>query len=185
MGAEHAGHQEHPEPARGRPAPRWCQVGTQVLLEAAPLRRRQGTVALESKSGRYLVAAPGTIIMCKELWEAYPWHRIAAVNGIAGDAKKMVEELCTGTSEIVTLHLKSGWMLNGATVVITDLVAGYADFRVDVLKGVNFVIERKTGWPSPAPRAAASPPCCSVSSTCWSPKAKRSSSSRWTPRRSA
>ena len=79
MGADRAGHQDHKrQPVAGPPRAR-AGAGKQVLMVAAPPRRRQGPVNL--------VAAPATIIMCKELWEAYLWHRIAALNGIAGDAK--------------------------------------------------------------------------------------------------
>jgi ABC-type multidrug transport system fused ATPase/permease subunit len=75
------------------------------------------------------------------------WHRIVAVNGKRGaslGANALVQELCNGTSSEVVLQIQSGWLVSGAHVVIKDLVAGYGDIPVNVLKSVSIDIMPRT-----------------------------------------
>jgi len=71
-------------------------------------------------------------------------HRIVAVNGKGGDKcfsiEPMVAELCTGNSIDLVLQIHSGWLLKGAHLTITDLVAGYGDLVPRVLKEVSIEI---------------------------------------------
>lgn len=80
----------------------------------------------------------------KEFAALDPWHRLVAVNGVANDAAKMAEELCHGHSDSVTVRILSGWLAQGASLNIRNLVAGYGKMPIDVLKGVDVTIERKT-----------------------------------------
>jgi len=79
----------------------------------------------------------------KDFPTATAWHRITAVNGEFKDVRRMAERLCYGHSPHIILGVTSGWLADGAKVVISDLVCGYADIPVDVLKGINLTIERK------------------------------------------
>lgn len=85
------------------------------------------------------ILAPGN----KTLEKLDPWHRIVCVNGGKRDPATMVEDLCYGTSPIVRLDIQSGWLTNGASVQFDSVRVGYGDVPRDVLRGINFTIERK------------------------------------------
>jgi ABC-type multidrug transport system fused ATPase/permease subunit len=71
-------------------------------------------------------------------------HRLVGVSSCFDDAAAVAEELCHGNSSEIMLRFESSWMMGGARVKITDLVAGYADIPVDILKGINLEIEPKS-----------------------------------------
>uniref|UniRef100_A0A7S4UHD9 ABC transporter domain-containing protein n=1 Tax=Alexandrium monilatum TaxID=311494 RepID=A0A7S4UHD9_9DINO len=53
----------------------------------------------------------------------------------------MSRELRCGTGDQVMLEVQSGWLIDGAGVVIENLKAGYADIPRDVLKGISISFE--------------------------------------------
>uniref|UniRef100_A0A7S4QHI8 ABC transporter domain-containing protein n=1 Tax=Alexandrium monilatum TaxID=311494 RepID=A0A7S4QHI8_9DINO len=53
----------------------------------------------------------------------------------------MSRELRCGTGDQVMLEVQSGWLIDGAGVVIENLKAGYADIPRDVLKGISVSFE--------------------------------------------
>jgi len=68
-------------------------------------------------------------------------HRVIAVNEAYRNAKELALEYSQGTSDQILLRMESTWLLGGARIQITDLVAGYADSPSNVLKGINITIE--------------------------------------------
>jgi len=108
----------------------------EIILSQVP--NSPAFMAVEGKT--FALLDPGN----KEFAALDPWHQLVAVNNVANDATKMAEELCHGHSESVALRLRSGWLVQGASINISSLVAGYGHAPVDVLKGVDLTIERKT-----------------------------------------
>lgn len=103
---------------------------------------------VQTADRRALIAAPGSSLgdlapNCAALKSTNAEHRLIMVNSAGTDAMQMAEELCYGHAESVFLRVQSGWVADGARVVISDLVAGYGDVPVDVLKGVSLTIERR------------------------------------------
>jgi len=88
---------------------------------------------------------------CPQLRGMHSWHRITSVNGVAGQAREMVDQMCNGDSEKVTLFIQSGWLTDGVKVEFQNLRVGYADVPQDVLHGINITIPRrfKTGVVGP------------------------------------
>lgn len=81
------------------------------------------------------------------LQQVHAWHRLAAANDADGDARRIAEELCTGTSEELVLEIRSGWLADGAEVRINSLVAGYAEASRGLLRGASLVVEPRS-WVS-------------------------------------
>lgn len=111
-----------------------------------------------SSDGKALVAVKDAMLrdLCpfsSELADAHSWHRITAVNDVAGDAETMALELCgqqdTGVrvasalEQELFLEVRSGWLAEGAKVELFGLRAAYEPPR-DVLKGINLVFEPNT-----------------------------------------
>uniref|UniRef100_A0A7S1MGY5 ATP-dependent transporter ycf16 n=1 Tax=Alexandrium catenella TaxID=2925 RepID=A0A7S1MGY5_ALECA len=78
-----------------------------------------------------------------KLKETEAWHQLIGVNDALRDVDAMASELCNGTGEIVLLEVQSGWLADGARVVVENIKAGYADIPRDVLKGVSVIFEPK------------------------------------------
>jgi len=104
-----------------------------------------------SKNGLGLTASnaqPGALAelcpKCDKLKQADAWHQIVGVNDALRDVDLMVNELCNSSGELVLLEVQSGWMADGAHVVVENLKAGYADIPRDVLKGVSISFEPRT-----------------------------------------
>jgi len=79
-----------------------------------------------------------------ELSQATSWHRLVGVNAAKGTADSIAHELCSGSHGQVKLNIQSGWLLDGAHVVIEDLVVGYGDIPRDILKSVSLEITPRT-----------------------------------------
>lgn len=109
---------------------------TEVLLEQMP-----GAQAFQPPVGKSMASLDPTNHF---LHGTTDWHRVYAVNGISKDAAAMAEEFCHGEMSSVWLSIRSGWLVGGACVVMTDLVVGYADIPSDVLRGVTLTIEAKS-----------------------------------------
>jgi len=56
----------------------------------------------------------------------------------------MAESLCKAERHEVLIEAQSGWLAEGAEVVIEDLRAGYGDIPRDVLKDVNIIVDPRT-----------------------------------------
>lgn len=122
-----------------------CHGDLQILRQK-PLPE----VILKQVSGRTAyVAGKGLRLSelcpsCRMLGVADAWHRIVAVNNVRESAAQVANELCYGTSNDVTIHVKSGWLDDGAGVVFENLRAGYADLPRDILTGVTIDIPRRS-----------------------------------------
>jgi len=79
----------------------------------------------------------------EELKKCSSWHRLTSVNRVWRNAKAVAVELCKAITEENEIEVTSGWVINGARLEVIDLVAGYADQPVDVLKGINMDIASK------------------------------------------
>mmetsp|Transcript_10600 Transcript_10600/g.19563 ORF Transcript_10600/g.19563 Transcript_10600/m.19563 type:complete len:1646 (-) Transcript_10600:56-4993(-) len=107
--------------------------------EVVLLKRRPG--------GAHALVAPceGGLMkldpFCQELAKLSSEHCIVGVNGAHRNAEKMAKELVTSTSELVKLHLETGWLADGARICIEDLHAGYGDLAGSALNDVNLVVE--------------------------------------------
>lgn len=110
----------------------------EVVLRLAP-----GCQDFQAPNGQTLACLASA---CPELWDTAPWHRLVAVNGIRGDGLAMATALCDQSEEEeeVRLEVHSGWLINGAEVVIEDLRAGYGDIPRDVLRDINVVVEPRS-----------------------------------------
>eukprot|EP00929_Paragymnodinium_shiwhaense_P053587 TRINITY_DN26835_c0_g2_i1.p1 TRINITY_DN26835_c0_g2~~TRINITY_DN26835_c0_g2_i1.p1 ORF type:complete len:1687 (+),score=385.59 TRINITY_DN26835_c0_g2_i1:83-5143(+) len=104
----------------------------------------KGFVAAEDKASSFVATLAELDPSCASLQGLDRWHRLVGANSAFKDAQRIAEEMCHGLSEDVQLTIESGWLQDGARIEIKDLVAGYADFPTDVLKGVNLVIDKKT-----------------------------------------
>lgn len=111
------------------------------------------TAVLMQKMGtEEFVAPPGQTLGILDseddnLMQATEWHRLAEVNSVKGDIRLMADEICSAASadrKKVRLHIKSGWIADGAKVVVHDLTVGYADIPRDILTDVSFVVEPRS-----------------------------------------
>lgn len=113
-----------------------CKTGTSLFLI-----QKEGTETFIAPGGKNLsFLQPGN----DTLKRTEAWHRITEVNTISGKAGAMAEELCSAAEsgrKKVRLHIKSGWIADGARVVMRNLVAGYGDIPRDILKDVSLLIE--------------------------------------------
>lgn len=106
-------------------------------------------VLVQKPGSEEFVAFPGkTLAVLKpddeQLQRAGESHLLAEVNETCGNAVSMAQELCSAASggrKKVRLHIKSGWLADGARVVIQNLTAGYGDLPRDILKDVSLSIE--------------------------------------------
>uniref|UniRef100_A0A7S4VM41 ABC transporter domain-containing protein n=1 Tax=Alexandrium monilatum TaxID=311494 RepID=A0A7S4VM41_9DINO len=80
-------------------------------------------------------------VLAKELEDTAPWHRIVSVNGTRGDIKAISGILCTPGSAEVRIFAQSGWLNEGAEVVVEDLRTGYGDIPRDILKDINVIVD--------------------------------------------
>jgi len=71
-------------------------------------------------------------------------HYLVSVSGRRDDPAAIADELCHGSGEEVVLLFNSSWMTGGAHIQITDLVAGYADSPVQVLKSISLEIQPRS-----------------------------------------
>lgn len=81
---------------------------------------------------------------CEDFKKASDWHRLICVNSSRGSIETMVNELCKGTSPDIKLQIESGWLLDGAKIVIEDLVAGYGEIPRRILDEITTTIEPST-----------------------------------------
>lgn len=107
-----------------------------VLIQQIP-----GTSHFQAAKGRTLAdLAPQHAL----LRTTQTWHRLVTVNSSHATARDIAEELCSGDTEEVILHVHSGWLVDGVKVEIKNLRVGYADVPTDVLHGISLTIPRRS-----------------------------------------
>jgi len=79
-----------------------------------------------------------------ELLKATNWHRLERVNGSQGTIDSIAHELCNGHQAQVKLHIQSGWLADGAQIIIEDLTVRYGDIPRDIIKNLSLEIEPRS-----------------------------------------
>lgn len=80
----------------------------------------------------------------RDLEETTSWHRVVACSGVRGDALKLADKLCDPQLETAYVEVATGWLTQGAEVIIEDLRAGYGDIPRDVLRDVNLIVDPRS-----------------------------------------
>jgi len=77
----------------------------------------------------------------RELEDTAAWHRIVSIQGNRGNIQTLASLLCNPAPGEVRVEVRSGWLVDGAEVVIEDLRAGYGDIPRNVLQDVNVIVD--------------------------------------------